>query len=187
MVNYTNLPGFHLKFTPAPMRTLDLPSWPEIKDIKNLQSHGKISVQERTLSFGFQIHARTPMPRPSIVFTLSQTSGETNRRPVQFGIRVDFESGEIWDIANKSGVLGFLEKDLWPAQEGEYPITLRWEVEHTGHVLIPRLIVGDEEWLYPSLLFPGQSEFIAMTGHDLKGQDDSAVLSAGYVWCQDRI
>ncbi len=169
------------------MRTLDLPTWPEIHDLKNQQSHGKINVQERTLSFGFQIHARTPIPPPSIVFTLSQISGETNRAPVKFGIRVDFESGEIWDIANKSGVLGFLEKDFWPSQEGEYPIALRWEVEHTGHVLIPRLIIGDEEWLYPSLLFPGNSEFIAMSGHDMEDTDNSAVFSAGYVWCQDRI
>ena len=184
MVNYSKLetsPRTHL----YPMNTLDSTPWPEVQAGFELHHHGKILVRECTNWFGFQISASNPVPHPSLYFTLHQEPSTPN--PVQFGVRVDLETGEIWDIANKCGVIGCLEQGLWPKSDDPYPITLRWEVEHTGSVLIPRLHIGDEEWLYPSLLFPGESHFVATTGHNLEGSSTSALFSPGYVWCQDRL
>ena len=169
------------------MKTFAAPSWPDLKGEFHLHHHGKIQVRERTSWFGFQIRASNPVPHPSLIFTLHQEPLTSNRKPVKFGVRVDLETGEIWDIANKSGVIGSLDRDLWPKEGGKFPITLRWELEHTGHVLIPRLHVGDEEWLYPSLLFPGDCHFVAMTGHDLDDVQNDDVFSPGYVWCQDSL
>lgn len=148
--------------------------------------HGKIRVRQCSTSFGFQIHARNPVPHPTLVFALSQVP-EAGGKIVQFAVRVDLESGEIWDIANNTGVIGWLDRELWPSVMDEYPLVLRWEVEHTGSALIPRLLVGEEEWLYPSVLFPGEATFTAVTGHNLAGAQMRDVFSPGYVWCQDRL
>jgi hypothetical protein len=148
--------------------------------------HGKIRVRQCSTSFGFQIHACNPLPHPTLVFALSQVV-EPGGKSVQFAVRVDLESGEIWDIANSTGVIGWLDRELWPSVTEEYPLVLRWEVEHTGSALIPRLLIGEEEWLYPSVLFPGEATFSAVTGHNLAGATMRDVFSPGYVWCQDRL
>ena len=169
------------------MKTLPNSTWPELHADFSLHNHGKILVSASTNWFGFQISACNPIPHPSLYFTLHQENVSPGVKPVQFGVLVDFETGEIWDIANRSGVIGCLEQSLWPNSEEAYPITLRWEIEHTGNVLIPRLNIGDEEWLYPSLLFPGDCHFVATTGHNLPDEPTSTVFSPGYVWCQDSI
>ena len=150
------------------------------------RSHGRIRVRECTFSFGFQIHARQDIRRPSLMFALSQIAERTHRT-VEFGVRVDLDSGEIHDIANKTGIIGQLEHDLWPSEDEEFPLILRWEVEHTGSALIPRLHIGSEEWLYPSVLFPGESSFEAMTGYNMSKAEGGSLFSPGYVWCQDRL
>ena len=141
-------------------------------------------VGRQTNGFGFQISASNPMPHPSLVFALRSDGGEF---AVEFGIRINLDTGEISDIANGSGLIGWLDRALWPSDGGEYPLTLRWEIENTGLSLIPRLIIGDEEWLYPSVLSPGEAWFTATAGHDMEGAEISAVYTPGYVWCEDRL
>lgn len=148
--------------------------------------HGKIRVHERTSSFGFQIYAANPLPHPALIFALSQAP-KAGGKAVQFAVKVDMESGEIWDVANHSGIIGWLDRALWPSATEEFPLVLRWEIEHTGGALIPRLMIGEEEWLYPSVLFPGEAAFAAVTGHNLPGVEMRQVFSPGYVWCQDRL
>ncbi|HSI62895.1 MAG TPA: hypothetical protein VLE43_07240 [Candidatus Saccharimonadia bacterium] len=150
------------------------------------QCHGRIRVRYCTKSFGFEIRACNPVSHPSLVFALVEDS-RGRQNPVQFAVRVDLESGEIWDIANNTGVIGWLERDLWPSSEEEYPLVLRWEIERAGDALIPRLQIGDEEWLYPSVLFSGDAPFAALSGHNIEGLAHRDVFSPGYVWSQDRI
>jgi hypothetical protein len=161
-------------------------SWPPTQTSFVTRCHGKIRVRQRTTSFGFQIYAANPVPHPSLIFAVSQGS-VPGRKAVQFAVKVDLETGEIWDVANDTGVIGWLERDLWPSATENFPLVLRWEIEHTGSALIPRLVIGEEEWLYPSVLFPGESNFAAVTGHNLAGVDSKDVFSPGYVWCQDRL
>jgi hypothetical protein len=161
-------------------------SWPQLQRDFSTHCHGKIRIRECTSHFGFQIHAANAVPHPTLVFALTQTP-ESKRKGVQFAVKVDLETGEIWDVANRTGVIGWLDHDLWPNVTEDYPLILRWEVEHTGDALIPRLMIGQEEWLYPAVLFPGESTFVATTGHNLTDVEMREVFSPGYVWCQDRL
>ena len=150
------------------------------------QCHGRVRVRYCTKNFGFEIRACNPVSHPSLVFALVQDSRGT-QQPVQFAVRVDLESGEIWDIANNTGVIGWLELGHWKNAGEEYPLVMRWEIERAGDALIPRLQIGDEEWLYPSVLFAGDAPFAALSGHDVEGLGHRDVFSPGYVWAQDRI
>ncbi len=163
----------------------DTPWMPQTREIAT-RCHGRVRVTENTRSFGFQIRACNPASSPSLVFALVEDS-RSGQQPVKFAVRVDLESGEIWDIANHSGIIGWLERDLWPCAGEEYPLLMRWEIERAGDALIPRLQIGEEEWLYPSVLFPGSAPFAALCGHDLEAASHRDVFSAGCVWCQDRI
>jgi hypothetical protein len=168
------------------MKSPTISHWPISKSDFSTHCHGKIRVRECSTSFGFQIYAANPVPHPRLIFALSQAP-EAGRKAVQFAVKVDLETGEIWDVANKTGVIGWLDRELWPSVTEEYPLVLRWEIEHTGSALIPRLVIGEEEWLYPSVLFPGEAIFAAVTGHDLPEVAMRSVFSPGYVWCQDRL
>ena len=169
------------------MKALTISAWPDLKGQFNIDEHGKIRVRKCTSWFGFQIRARNSVPHPALLFALLHQNVNEKSADVMFGVRVDLENGEISDIANHTGIIGTLEEDLWPNHEEEFPIMMRWEVEHTGDALIPRLHIGSEEWLYPSVLFPGDSNFIATTGQDRDQAVSSSVFSPGYVWCQDRL
>jgi len=170
------------------MKTFVATPWPDLSGTYRFHSHGRIHVNSKTTWFGFQIHASNTLAHPTLIFALIQEQRDHARNHVKFGVRLDLRSGAIYDIANHTGVIGSLDQKLWPQRDDEYPILLRWEVEHTGQVLIPRLHIGFEEWLYPSLLFPGDSNFTAVTGHDADDRmSDDAVFSPGYVWCQDRL
>lgn len=163
-----------------------------IHDISCLQNHGalmsrdygSISVTDVTSGFGFQIRACNPLAHPSLYLALTTLD---TAQPVTFAVRVDLESGEIWDIGNNTGVLGWLDHDLWPNASEDYPLMLRWEIEHTGNSLIPRLMIGEEEWLYPSIAFPGDANFTALAGHDLQESGINEVFAPGYVWSLDRL
>lgn len=167
------------------MKTLPAPHWPSVLDSFRIRSHGRIHVRRVTQRFGFQIRAGDCVPHPSMIFGLAQV--ESSGQRVRFAVRIDMESGEIWDAAHDFGLLGTLERSLWPSTDDAHPLVLRWAVEHAGSVLIPRLHVGDEEFLYPSQHFPSEGPFVAFTGHDLDEVSASAIFSPGYVWCQDRL
>jgi hypothetical protein len=160
------------------------PTWLAPHSHFSMREHGRIRVSDGTDWFGFQIRASNLIVHPSLIFALAaEGAGKT----AHFAVRIDLDTGEISDVANNSGVIGWLEQDLWPSSDEEYPLLFRWEVEHRGGALIPRLQIGDEEWLYPSVLFPGEAHFTATAGHNLDEAEMSSVFSSGYVWCQDRI
>lgn len=167
------------------MKTLTSSHWPDVLQAFRISGHGRIQVSKATLSFGFQIRARDVVPHPSLVFGLAQI--HSPGQAARFSIRLDLESGEVWDAANDCGLLGHLSTANWPSRDQEHPLVLRWEIERNGTALIPRLHIGDEEILYPSQHFPDEASFVAFTGHDLEEVDRSAIFAPGYVWCQDRI
>ena len=167
------------------MKLLTPTRWPEILKSFRINGHGRISVVQRTLRLGFQIRARDVVPHPSLLFGLAQVDcvGEGAR----FVVRIDLDSGEVWDAAHDGGLLGSLETPLWPSSDEAHPLVLRWEIDRAREALIPRLFIGEEEFLYPSISFRGESPFIAFTGHDLSGITPSAVFSPGYFWSLDRL
>ncbi len=182
MINYTSL--FELSIPPN-MNLLAPTHWPEILHVFRIQGHGRIWVTGRTQRFGFQIRARDAFPHPSLLFGLAQVNGDGHG--ARFAVRIDFESGEVWDAAHEGGLLGSLESSHWQAKDEEHPLVLRWEIDRAREALIPRLFIGQEEFLYPSMRFQGESPFVAFTGHDLDGIAQSAVFSPGYFWSLDRL
>jgi hypothetical protein len=165
------------------MKTLVSSRWPEVLQPFRVRSHGRVHVQKRTLNFGFQIRARDTVPHPALIFGLAQVHSPGPL--ARFVMRLDLETGEVWDAANDTGLLGQVNTSHWNMSEHGQP--LRWEIERTGSALLPRLHLGDEEILYPSQLFPAEALFVAFTGHDLEGVDPRVIFSPGYVWCQDKL
>jgi hypothetical protein len=167
------------------MKTIAPPTWPALLEDYSIRSHGRIQVRKQTQRFGFQIRAGDCVPHPSLLVGMSQvdSAGSTAR----FVVRIDMDSGEIWDAANGTGLLGRLEQPCWPSQDDEHPLVIRWTVDHSGSALIPRLHLGDEEFLYPAQLFRGDAPFVAFSGHDLKDASNADLFSKGYVWCQDSL
>src|SRR4051812_41478987 len=101
------------------MKSIVSPEWPAVLEAYRIRSHGRIQVRKLTQRFGFQIHAGDCLPHPSLLFGLSQvdSSGHTAR----FAVRIELDSGEIWDAAHGSGLLGHLEQASWPSRNEEHP------------------------------------------------------------------
>ena len=167
------------------MNLVALTSWPDILHAFSIRGHGRILVGDNTQRFGFQIRGRDTVPHPSLLFGLAQVDGDGEG--ARFAVRIDLDTGEIWDAAHDGGLLGSLDAPLWPAMEEEHPLVMRWEIDRARHALIPRLFIGSEEFLYPSIRFQGEASFVAFTGHDLPETAQSAVFSPGYFWSLDRI
>lgn len=167
------------------MNLLTPTRWPDILNAFRIHGHGRISVNLRTERFGFQIRACDTVPHPSLLFGLAQV--ECGGDGARFAVRVDLESGEVWDATNEGGLLGSLETPFWPSAEGAHPLVMRWEIDRAREALIPRLFIGNEEFLYPSISYRGEAPFIAFTGHDLTGIAQSTVFSPGYFWSLDRL
>src|SRR4029078_8148344 len=104
-----------------------------------IRSHGRIHVRKNTQRFGFQIRARDCVPHPALMFGIAQV--ESDHQRVRFAVRLDLESGEIWDAAHGTGLLGTLEHANWPSPDDERRLLLRWSLERARSVLIPPLHV----------------------------------------------
>ncbi len=167
------------------MNLLASSRWPDVLQSFRIRGHGRISVNDRTQRFGFQIRARDTVPHPSLIFGLAQIDGQG--QSARFAVRVDLESGEVWDAGHNGGLLGSMDSSRWPSADDAHPLLLRWEIDRAREALIPRLFIGDEEFLYPAMHFRGESPFIAFTGHDLSGVAQSAVFSPGYFWSLGRL
>lgn len=118
-----------------------------------LQTFGCIEVPDHPLRFGFQLDL-VPSQTESrqVVFALVAQDGAPGSRPGShgFAIRLDLETGEVWDILNESGLIGWVEKPLGSFSDEE-PMLLNWEVEHYGAALIPKLQIANEVFLYPAV------------------------------------
>lgn len=129
---------------------------------------GNVLAGDRPMRLGFQLDVVPTSPCPDLVFGLIQRDGRTGVLGEGFAVRVDLERGEIWDIANHSGLVGWVDHPLgMPVYSLEEPMLLSWEIERIGMVLIPKLQVAGEEWLYPSIRSAGPLELTGMAGCSL--------------------
>ncbi|TDU81092.1 hypothetical protein EI77_00394 [Prosthecobacter fusiformis] len=120
----------------------------------DLVSFGKVLVPAHPLRFGFQVDI---VPSQSVckqvVFALVSSELEIQngvKRSHGFAVRVDIETGEIWDLLNDSGLVGWIEQPM-DSFTDEEPLLLNWEIEHYGAALIPKLKIASEVFLYPAL------------------------------------
>ena len=126
---------------------------------------GTLSVPSKPVRFGFQVDVVPTAPYPEIAFGIVEREPSGGALGVGFAVRIDLERGEIWDLVNNSGLVGWIEHPLGlNVYSSEEPMLLSWEVERIGSVLIPKLQVGGEEWLYPSIRSVVPLELTAVAG-----------------------
>ncbi len=127
---------------------------------------GRVAVPAEPVRFGFQIDLTPSVLLSQVVFGLVQeghSAGRANR--VGFAVRLDLDRGEIWDVINNSGLIGWIEEPQgYISAASQEPILLSLEVERIGSALLPKLQVGGEEWLYPAVRCMEELEFIAVAG-----------------------
>lgn len=83
-------------------------------------------------------------PNYSLFFGLV---GNSPNALIGFGVRIDFQKREIFDVVNDSGLIGWMEVEKF----GHLSIDL----DRIGSVILPKFEVGEvetetEEWLYPA-------------------------------------
>lgn len=95
--------------------------------------------------------------------------GQHERSP-GVGIKIDLQTGLIMDLLNDQGVLGYLPwRTLAPLQD----IPFRLEMELIGRVCVPRLVIGGEIILHPSLYLITRGSLSALTGTSLHPQGEA--------------
>jgi hypothetical protein len=87
-----------------------------------------------------------------------------NERSPGVGIKIDLQTGLIMDLLNDQGVLGYLP---WRILAPQQDIPFRLEMELFGRVCVPRLVIGDEIILHPSLYLVTRGSLSALTGTSL--------------------
>jgi len=139
---------------------------PAFSDFR-VTSYGSLLLPDHPIRFGFQVDIVPANCPSSILFGLisrdpvngcrAQTSG--------FAVRVDLEMREVWDALNGSGLVGWVEHPHGLAGfTDEEPLLLGWEIEFHGQALIPKLVVADQQWLYPSIQCPNPMVMESVVG-----------------------
>lgn len=106
-----------------------------------------------------------------VFLALVETSsmGKSERSP-GIGFKIDLQTGLIMDVLNDQGVLGYLPRRvLAPHQD----IPFRIEMELIGRVCVPRLVIGGEIILHPSLYLETRGSLSALTGTSLHPVGDA--------------
>lgn len=123
-----------------------------------VMSFGSVLLPDHPIRFGFQVDIVPSHCPPSILFGLisrDPVNGGSAAKTSGFTVRVDLEMREVWDTLNDSGLVGWVEHPLGLAGfTDEEPLLLGWEIEFHGQALIPKLIVADQQWLYPAIQCP---------------------------------
>ena len=133
----------------------------------HLESFGHLVVPDHPIRFGFQVDIVPENCPRQIFFGLVANENINSGHPKSYGfaVRIDLENGEIWDVLNGAGLVGWVEH-----QEGlsgftdEEPLLLGWEIELHGHALVPKLQVADQQWLYPTIHCPDATTMEAIVG-----------------------
>ncbi len=131
-----------------------------------LLNFGSLEVPAEPVRFGFQIDLTPSVLLSQVVFGLVQKGRKPGKQErVGFAVRLDLDRGEIWDMVNNSGLIGWIEEpQSYISAASQEPILLSIEVERIGSALLPKLQVGGEEWLYPAVRCMEPLEFIAVAG-----------------------
>ncbi len=119
-----------------------------------VMSYGSVLLPNHPIRFGFQVDIVPESCPSTILFGLISRDPVNGGMPKTsgFAVKVDLKMREIWDTLNGSGLVGWVEHPLGMAGfTDEEPLLLGWEIEFIGQALIPKLIVGDQQWLYPAI------------------------------------
>ncbi|MBL9113911.1 MAG: hypothetical protein JNJ83_02820 [Verrucomicrobiaceae bacterium] len=148
---------------------------------------GSQSVPSTPVKFGFQVDVSVHPGISEVMFGFMNANEGRVKSAVGFGVRIDLERGEIWDVANDSGLVGWLEEPLGCTEGADGKVLLSLEIERAGSALLPKLQIGGEEWLYPAVRSAEALELLAVAGcKPVHGQSAMAVaaFSSPSVWAE---
>ncbi len=150
-------------------------------DSFELLNFGSLEVKAEPVRFGFQIDLTPSVLLSQVAFGLMQKGGDGTR--LGFAVRLDLDRGEIWDIANNSGLIGWIdEPQNYLSAATSEPILLSLEIERMGSALLPKLQVGGEEWLYPAVRSLEAIEFVAVAGCSAAHAEGLELFSNAALW-----
>ena len=153
----------------------------------NWVGFGSLTIPGKPMRFGFQIDIVPAVPCPEVAFGVVQRNAARGTFGPGFAVRIDIERGEIWDLVNGSGLVGWLEHPLGlQAYSVEEPMLLSWEIERIGSVLIPKLQVGGEEWLYPSIRCADSLQLTAVAGCSAEHEQDADWFMHPALWYEEQ-
>ena len=112
----------------------------------------------------FEIELRLRHTHQKLFFGLLDTQRLDNREfSVSSGIAVSIDpmSGEIVDLVNSQGIIGYLDET--PLEERE-SIFLCIDVEKLRSIFIPKITVGEERILHPALHLSNQQPISLVVG-----------------------
>ncbi|MFV1994619.1 MAG: hypothetical protein ACC661_04215, partial [Verrucomicrobiales bacterium] len=89
------------------------------------------------------------------------------------GLSIDTATGEIVDLINDQGIIGYLNSCPFP---GKNPVPLHLRMEKFGSTFICKVEVAGEAILYPAVLLTNVTEIGAVLG-STQGQGGAAVFS----------
>lgn len=127
----------------------------------SLVSFGELTVPDHPLRFGFQVDLVPQQTEATaVVVGLLDASPGSQRG---FAVKVDLQTGEVWDLLNDSGLIGWVERPMEGFSDEE-PMLISWEIEHYGSALIPKLQIGSDTFLYPALRYTEGMSMRTLTG-----------------------
>lgn len=133
-----------------PSSVANLPAFADFETF----SFGSLLLPGHPIRFGFQVDLIPTTCPPQLLFGLlsRDTVNGSSRKLSGFTVKLDLEMREVWDYINGSGLVGWIEHPQGLAGfTDEEPLLLGWEIEWHGKALIPKLIVGQQQWLYPAI------------------------------------
>ena len=110
----------------------------------------------------FEVTVTLGQPEQRIFVGLLETALLGHRKSSPgIGISIDPCTGIIMDVVNDQGVIGYLEdEDLIEGRQ----LTIKVEIEVLKHVCIPKLTIGSETFLHPSLYLESLSRLTGLVG-----------------------
>ena len=150
-----------------------------------LLNFGKLEVPAEPVRFGFQIDLTPSVLLSELVFGLVQKGGKPGASRAGFAVRLDLDRGEIWDVANSSGLIGLIEDpQSYISAASQEPILLSLEIERLGSAMLPKLQIGGEEWLYPAIRSLESMEFLAVAGCSAAHAEGLELFDNPALWCE---
>ena len=123
---------------------------------------------QATIAFECDLHQGAESHK--VFFGLMETESNGVSRSPGIGVSVDLQTGLVVDVVNDMGVLGYLED---APTESDGPLHVKIEVETIGHVMIPRIIVGNDVILHPALYLEAHERLSALVGTSLNPPGDT--------------
>lgn len=110
----------------------------------------------------FEVTVTLGQPEQRIFVGLLETTLLGHRKSSPgIGISIDPCTGVIMDVVNDQGVIGYIEdENLLEGRE----LTIKVEIEVLKHVCIPKLTIGTEIFLHPSLYLESLSRLTGLVG-----------------------